>query len=132
MSRVKPGYGIEFGDLCDLLGIDAHFVLETFDVNPGDAVGEISCEVQTNKDCNFEKITENFIIKIASEIVIRLAAEKQPSELINFDDYDSSCFGRHINEIAEDLAFAFVCKQCEKFRWYVECRPNVTEKGGEE
>lgn len=132
MSRVKPGYGIEFGDLCDLLGIDAHFVLERFDVNPGDAVGEISCEVQTNKDCNFEKITEKFIIKLASEIVIRLVCEKQPSELIEFDDYDSFYFGQHINEIAEDLALEFVNKQCEKFRRYVECRPNVTEKGGKQ
>ena len=132
MSRVKPGYEREFIELCDLLGIDAHFVLETFDVNPEDAVGEISCEVQDNKDSNYEKIIENFIIKIASEIVIRLANKKHPSELINFGDYDSCCFGRHINEIAEDLAFAFVGKQCEKFTWYVECSPNVTEKGGEE
>lgn len=132
MSRVKPGYEREFIELCDLLGIDAHFVLEKFGVDPDDAVDEISCEVLDNKDSNYEKFTENFIIKIATEIVIRLANEKQPSELINFDDYNSSCFGRHINEIAEDLAFAFVCKQCEKFTWYVECSPNVTEKGDEQ
>lgn len=132
MSRVKPGYEREFIELCDLLGIDTHFVLETFDVNPDDAVEEISCEVMDNKDSNYEKIIENFIIKIASEIVIRLANKKHPSELINFGDYDSCCFGRHINKIAEDLASAFVGKQCEKFTWYVECSPNVTEKGDEQ